>query len=130
MKRNIFLGTAVFFLLTSGVSAYAHSEKHIVVTPKSDRNGGVTFSEVLRFGSRGQAVRDLQSVLSLDATIYPERIISGYSGRATESAVKRFQVKHNIVKSGDSRTTGFGMVGFKTNEQLRALSDPNGLRFQ
>lgn len=130
MKKIFFYGATVFFLFTSGISAYAHSKEDIMTIPKSDRNNRVTFSEVLRLGSRGQAVRDLQSVMMLDVEIYPERIISGYFGQATWTAVKRFQVKHNIVKSGDSRTTGFGMVGPKTNAILQSLSDPTKSRFQ
>ena len=58
----------------------------------------------LTTGSRGEEVRSLQQSLASDPTLYPEGLITGYYGKATESAVKRFQKKYGIVSSGDTNT--------------------------
>lgn len=116
-------------LLLGGANVYAH-EGHPTITPKSNHTGGATFSETLRLGSRGRAVRDLQSALMSYVGNYPPNFVSGYFDRMTETAVKRFQSKYNIVKSGSPSTTGYGMVGLRTNALLRALSDPQRSRFQ
>ncbi len=72
-----------------------------------------TFTKTLRPGMSGTEVRYLQKVLALDPHIYPEGRISGYYGKLTEAAVKRFQKKYGI------RTTG--EVGVLTRAQLNKL---------
>lgn len=130
IKYFFLYGMAFVFFLGGAASVYAHAESNLSTTPKRGRAGGATFSENIRLGSRGQAVRDLQSILKLDQAIYPEGVVSGYFGPATERAVKRFQQKHGVVKSGDARAIKYGAAGSETNAMLRKLSDPKGERFQ
>ncbi|HEY4522589.1 MAG TPA: peptidoglycan-binding domain-containing protein [Candidatus Paceibacterota bacterium] len=68
----------------------------------------------LKVGSSGSDVTRLQQFLARDPAIYPEAVVSGYYGALTEAAVKRWQVKYNIVSSGTAATTGFGVVGPRT----------------
>lgn len=72
-----------------------------------------TFTKTLRPGMSGREVRYLQKVLALDPKIYPEKRVSGYYGKLTERAVKRFQKKYGI------RTTG--EVGKLTRARLNYL---------
>jgi hypothetical protein len=68
----------------------------------------------LKVGSTGDDVSRLQQFLAQDPAIYPEATVSGYFGGLTEAAVRRWQVKFNIVSSGSPATTGYGMVGPRT----------------
>ena len=72
-------------------------------------------------GSRGAQVVALQTFLAQDAAIYPEKVINGTYGPATEMAVKRFQKRHSIAKEG---STGFGSVGPATRAKINALVKP------
>jgi peptidoglycan hydrolase-like protein with peptidoglycan-binding domain len=63
-------------------------------------------------------VRALQEFLAKDNTLYPEGIVSGYFGPATERAVKKFQEKHGLARPGDQ---GYGYVGPKTRQKLNSL---------
>ena len=64
-------------------------------------------------------VSALQKFLAQDSSIYPEGLITGYFGPATEKAVQRWQAKNNIVSSGSPDTTGYGVVGSKTRAAIR-----------
>ncbi|MBP9749776.1 MAG: peptidoglycan-binding protein [Candidatus Pacebacteria bacterium] len=79
-----------------------------------------TTGPVLGLGSRGSEVTLLQQYLAQDATLYPEREVSGYYGPATERAVQRFQAKYGIVTAGTPATTGYGTVGAKTRAVMVA----------
>ncbi len=68
----------------------------------------------LKRGSSGDDVTRLQQFLARDISIYPEGQVTGYFGALTEAAVKRWQVRYNIVSSGDAATTGYGVVGPRT----------------
>ena len=81
----------------------------------------ITFTQLLKRNSRGSQVSALQEFLKRDKTLYPEGIISGFFGPATERAVQRFQAKYNLVTKGTPSTTGYGAVGPKTRSQLNAL---------
>ncbi len=73
----------------------------------------VSLIQTLREGSSGDQVATLQALLAIDSSIYPEGRVSGYFGRLTAEAVKRFQKKHGI----DS----LGVVGPKTLKKLNEL---------
>ncbi|MBI4132667.1 MAG: peptidoglycan-binding protein [Candidatus Sungbacteria bacterium] len=64
----------------------------------------------LREGTTGDDVKILQSVLAADPEIYPEGLITGYFGRLTAQAVRRYQAKHGIET--------VGAVGPKTLRKL------------
>lgn len=68
----------------------------------------------LKRGSTGEQVTSLQQFLAKDPGVYPEAQVSGIYGPATEAAVKRWQIKYNVVSAGDAATTGFGAVGANT----------------
>lgn len=80
-----------------------------------------SFTQSLRLGLRSDAVRELQQSLASDPSLYPEGLVTGYYGSLTEQAVKRFQAKYGIVSSGDANTTGYGLVGPKTNAKLKEV---------
>src|SRR3989344_500146 len=82
--------------------------------PVVDSSACPLIGRILYIGSTGDDVSRLQSFLARDASIYPERLVSGYYGPLTEAAVKRWQVKYNIVSSGTAATTGYGQVGPRT----------------
>lgn len=81
---------------------------------------------VLKLGSSGQDVSRLQQFLARDRSIYPEAIVSGYYGELTQAAVRRWQVKYNIVSSGTPETTGFGVTGPRTAAAIALLCSKGG----
>ncbi|MEK7536064.1 MAG: peptidoglycan-binding domain-containing protein [Patescibacteria group bacterium] len=78
----------------------------------------ITFSVALQKGSQNAQVKALQQFLAQDGSLYPEKIVSGYFGGLTESAVKRFQKKYGVAKEGDA---GYGLIGPKTRAKLNSL---------
>ena len=68
----------------------------------------------LKSGVSGDDVSRLQQYLATDRSVYPEALVSGYFGSLTQAAVQRWQIKYNIVASGDAASTGFGQVGPRT----------------
>lgn len=80
-----------------------------------------TFTRALRRGMSGEDVRTLQQTLK-EANIYAGDV-TGYFGPLTEQAVQTFQNAQGIVTSGDSVTTGFGLVGPATRRILWKCSD-------
>lgn len=94
----------------------------ITPTPPPASSGKkFVFTRGLQRGANGADVRDLQEFLKRDAAIYPEGLVTGYFGPATERAVQRFQVKYGIASSGSPWTNGFGAVGPRTRAKLNAL---------
>ena len=80
---------------------------------------GYQFTHTLRLGDFGEGVRQLQIFLKAQGTeIYPEGLITGYFGLATQRAVQRFQVKYGLAKAGDP---GYGYVGPATRAKINAL---------
>ena len=79
-----------------------------------------TFTKTLRLGMTDAEVFNLQKVLSLDPNIYPEGKITGYFGKATEAAVKRFQQKYGIRVTGE--------VGPQTRAKLNELYGPKNVQ--
>lgn len=86
----------------------------------------VVIYRTLSRGQHGKDVSQLQRLLAEDSDLYPEGDISGYFGAATERAVKRFQMKHNIVATGTPATTGFGVFGGETRRVMMesSIDDP------
>ncbi|TSD02400.1 MAG: Peptidoglycan binding protein [Parcubacteria group bacterium Athens0714_24] len=80
----------------------------------------IVFTQSLKKGSRGNHVTGLQKFLAQNQTLYPEGLITGYFGLATERAIKRFQEKYNIAKQGEA---GYGTVGPKTRAKLNSLEN-------
>lgn len=76
---------------------------------------------ILKIGSSGDDVTRLQQFLARDVSVYPEGRVTGYFGPLTTAAVKRWQVKYNIISSGDEASTGYGQVGPRTAAAMAAL---------
>lgn len=73
----------------------------------------------LKQGMSGEDIKTLQAILASDPTIYPEGTISGFYGRLTAEAVKKFQKKHGIEQAGN--------VGPKTLKKLNEVIKELGL---
>lgn len=75
-----------------------------VSVPKtSSSESGITAQSITQTLSRGMQnsqVSKLQQILAKDSSVYPEGLITGYFGLATERAVKRFQKKHGLQQIG------------------------------
>ncbi|MBI5732751.1 peptidoglycan-binding protein [Candidatus Jorgensenbacteria bacterium] len=76
----------------------------------------------LREGSKGDSVKTLQAILSLDSEIYPEGLITGFYGKATAKAVKRFQKKHDLDQ--------VGLIGPNTLEKLNKALEKHPLSIE
>ncbi|MDB5190200.1 MAG: hypothetical protein JWN49_526 [Parcubacteria group bacterium] len=63
-------------------------------------------------------VSRLQRLLATDSKIYPEKLVTGTFGPATQKAVQRFQTANKIATPG---TAAFGLVGPKTLAALQVL---------
>ncbi|MBI2056553.1 MAG: peptidoglycan-binding protein, partial [Candidatus Sungbacteria bacterium] len=60
----------------------------------------INFEKDLAYGMENNDVSRLQALLADDKSIYPEGIVSGYFGPATQRAVKRFQAKYGLPQVG------------------------------
>lgn len=86
------------------------------ITQKIGASGSVTaqlVSKNLALGDRNDEVNTLQQLLAQDTGVYPEGIVSGFFGPATQRAVKRFQAKYGITQLGN--------VGPQTRAKLQEL---------
>lgn len=82
----------------------------------------VSFVNNLSVGSQGDDVKALQALLAANPNIYPEGIISGYFGQATERAIKKLQKENGIEQAGS--------VGPKTRALLNQLLGKNPIAFE
>jgi len=73
-------------------------------------------------GSSGDQVKILQALLAADPGIYPEGLITGFFGRLTANAVKRYQKKHGLPQ--------VGIVGPKTLEKLNEYLRDNPIALE
>ncbi len=81
---------------------------------------------VLKPGMSGDDVLRLQQFLAADASIYPDGSTTGYYGVLTQAAVQRWQIRNNIVATGDPETTGFGVVGPRTAAAMSLQCNTGG----
>jgi hypothetical protein len=84
-------------------------------------NSTAKIKSTLSIGSKGEEVKVLQRVLSKE-NLLPATLNTGYYGTLTEVAVQRLQKKYNIVTTGSPNTTGFGVVGKKTQDLVNKLN--------
>jgi peptidoglycan hydrolase-like protein with peptidoglycan-binding domain len=80
------------------------------------------FVASLQLGSSGDDVKALQALLAANANIYPEGLITGYFGKATEKAIKRLQKENGLEQAG--------RVGPKTRDLLNSLLNANPIAFE
>ncbi|MBI5456729.1 peptidoglycan-binding protein [Candidatus Kaiserbacteria bacterium] len=77
-----------------------------------------TLIRTLVRGSRGGDVAGVQNFLIAQKDLAAGNN-TGYFGTLTETAVKSFQRRNNIVSSGTPGTTGYGLVGAKTRAAIQ-----------
>lgn len=102
----------------SNVTVVAASSALPSTPPASAVVGGVLFDRSLKIGDVGDDVSKLQLLLAKDPTIYPEGNITGTFTPLTELTVRKFQRTYGLVSSGDPATTGYGVVGPRTQAKL------------
>lgn len=78
----------------------------------------ITLTRSLLPGDSGNDVAELQRYLSVNTGIYPEALVTGFYGPATERAVQRWQSAHGIISAGNAQTTGWGAVGMRTRAAM------------
>ncbi len=82
----------------------------------------VKFTQNLHKGLKDKEVEYLQEFLSEYPEIYPEGLVTGYFGRLTENAVKKFQEKYaDDVLKPYGLNKGTGYVGEKTIAKINEL---------
>ena len=106
----IFTGVSTSTLSTSGTTKYNMIDS-VIISPRRK------ITTLLKFGSRGDSVSALQEFLSKNG-YYPEGLVTGYFGRATEKAVQRFQEAYGIAKSGQ---VGYGTMGPMTRTKFNSF---------
>jgi len=107
----------------TGFYATALATTVLVATLLVAQTAQASITSSLDLGSTGTQVTELQTYLATNATIYPERLVTGYYGALTEAAVQRFQVAQGIVTSGTPASTGYGRVGPTTMARINALNN-------
>ena len=105
--------------LQSQIEALKASQTTLKVEAATQFSAFVTS---LSLGSRGDAVEALQALLAANASIYPEGLITGYFGKATERALKRLQKENDLEQVGH--------VGPKTRQLLNRLLKDNLIAFE
>ncbi|MBL4644449.1 MAG: peptidoglycan-binding protein, partial [Candidatus Pacebacteria bacterium] len=95
----------------------------VPVTPQGITAAGsgtcVNITRTLKRGSENADVEELQRFLTKTGD-YTYGETTGYYGSVTEAAVKSWQAKTGLVSSGTAATTGYGVVGPKTRNAMRA----------
>lgn len=134
MKKRLFASFLLLFLVVPGFSSAAtvaelqaqlqvlmaqlsalQSRQTTPVAPQS----GATLSSCpnltrnLSRGSRGDDVAQLQRFLTSQNLLTSDNV-TGFFGTMTESALKQWQKRNDIVSSGTAATTGYGAVGPRT----------------
>ncbi|OGZ04854.1 MAG: hypothetical protein A2845_05170 [Candidatus Lloydbacteria bacterium RIFCSPHIGHO2_01_FULL_49_22] len=85
--------------LTAQVAALLEAQKSVAITQASINTTLGLLGEMSE-GMTGEQVKLLQTALAGDASIYPEGKVTGYYGKLTREAVKRFQKKHGLRIDG------------------------------
>ncbi len=103
-------------VLTGSSPASSETSTSSSLTPATSQS----FPGTLSFGERNAHVIALQQELITLGLLAPS-YDTGYYGPFTERAVETFQASHNIVSSGTPFTTGYGLVGPRTWEELQVV---------
>lgn len=91
--------------------------------PAAPVSSSAPLKKPLSVGSKGADVTALQNFLkSQGSQVYPGGNVTGYFGKATESALGRFQLKYGLIKS--AKDVGYGYLGPKTREKINSLLRP------
>jgi peptidoglycan hydrolase-like protein with peptidoglycan-binding domain len=74
----------------------------------------------LEVGSVGNDVSDLQTFLSIDRTIYPQALVTGYFGQLTKTAVSNFQRVNGISVVGRVGPITMAAINAQMNSDVDA----------
>lgn len=99
---------------TSGTSSWSGT------AAGTDASGCLDLSLNLREGMSGTAVAALQQFLARLGHYTGD--VTSYFGPVTRKALETFQKAEGIVLQGTPDTTGYGLVGPKTRESIKAIS--------
>src|SRR3989344_7208129 len=81
---------------------------------------------ILKQGTKGPQVEDLQNILKSDPSIYPEGLVTGYYGSLTKKAIEKLQKKFNLHQTGEiDEKTARVILPCPIDVQLTVVS-PNG----
>ena len=69
--------------------------------PASAVAAGLEVRNAIAKGASGEDVKTVQEFLANFPGLYPEKLVTGYYGNATEEAIKRFQEKINLPVRGE-----------------------------
>ena len=72
------------------------------------------FTRAYKRGDANVEIEHLQEILALEGVSFPENLITGYFGGITEKALKRFQEKYGLMRSG--------VIDAATQAKLRFIS--------
>jgi ABC-type transport system substrate-binding protein len=87
-----------------------------------ETNATFLFKNNLKYGSKGQEVKELQKCLSKDKEVYPQGKITGEFGNDTKQAVIRFQEKYaEEILSPAGIKKGTGDVKLLTREKFNQV---------
>ena len=86
----------------------------------------IQFGRVLKRGSQGDDVRQLQQYLNILIPSFTSPYISGYFGLTTEKTIKQFQTEHHLPASGvfDGQTEG-ALAELIAAGTVASVSDPS-----
>jgi len=104
--------------LTAQITALRAAQNQVAQTQQEVR-GTLKLIGQVKEGSSGDQIKILQALLAADPEIFPEGMITGFFGRLTREAVKRFQKKHGLEQVGH--------VGPRTLEKLNKELEKNKL---
>ena len=84
------------------------------------------FAKPLAQGESSDAVKDLQTILKTDPSIYPGGQVTGYYGPLTAEAVRKLQAKYGLPQTGILDTPTQQVI-YPTNTQIDLMViSPNG----
>jgi murein L,D-transpeptidase YcbB/YkuD len=113
-NRNPY-GNGVMYVKTAALSVYDATAQILYTSgvASAETIGPVLLARQLEKGSEGEDVSVLQQFLASFDHVYPEKLITGYYGSLTASAVSAFQNFHGLPS--------VGRVGPMTLEKLNEL---------
>lgn len=112
LKKQIENLMAQITALNAQLEQIKSAKREIKETAKEIK-GTLQLIRDLKEGISGEDVKLLQQVLATDPEIYPEGLVTGYFGRLTAKAVKKFQLKMGVEQVGN--------VGPKTKSKINEL---------
>lgn len=107
-KGKLFISLSLFLLVMY----------YVVLSSSVNAQTFTPINVQLGFGATGQEVRNLQTFLASDPSIYPQGLVTGYFGPLTRSAVMNFQSVYGISQ--------VGRVGPQTLAKINSLIASGG----